>query len=117
MVSAGDHARLGAHQRDRLPVAGGTGGRVGRAARRARYRRDLLGDFQRAGFTYAANATQLKAIPATTTKLLGLFTLSNLNTASDRIDGRRGNPRIVNDYGFPDQPMLEERRWPPRCRC
>ena len=70
--------------------------------------RDLLGDFQRAGFTYAANATQLKAIPATTTKLLGLFTLSNLNTASDRIDGRRGNPRIVNDYGFPDQPMLEE---------
>ena len=26
--------------------------------------RDLLGDFQRAGFTYTANATQLKAIPA-----------------------------------------------------
>ena len=70
--------------------------------------RDLLGDFQRAGFTYAANATQLKAIPPGTTKLLGLFALSNLNTASDRIDGRRGNPRIVNDYGFPDQPMLDE---------
>jgi alkaline phosphatase len=70
--------------------------------------RDLLGDFQRAGFTYTANATQLKAIPESTTKLLGLFTLSNMNTASDRIDGRRGRPAIVNDYGFPDQPMLDE---------
>lgn len=70
--------------------------------------RDLPGDFQRAGFTYAANATQLKGIPANTTKLLGLFTLSSLNTVSDRIDGRRGNPRTVNDYGFPDQPMLDE---------
>ncbi|HUR60151.1 MAG TPA: alkaline phosphatase, partial [Opitutaceae bacterium] len=70
--------------------------------------RDLLGDFQRAGFTYAANATQLRAIPDTTTKLLGLYNLTNLNTASDKIDGRRGNPTIVNDYGFPDQPMLDE---------
>jgi alkaline phosphatase len=70
--------------------------------------RDLLGDFQRAGFTYTANATQLKAIPESTTKLLGLYSLSNLNAASDRIDGRRGNPAIVNDFGFPDQPMLDE---------
>ena len=70
--------------------------------------RDLLADFQRAGFTYTANATQLKAIPATTTKLLGLYAFSNMNVASDKIDGRRGNPAIVNDYGFPDQPMLDE---------
>jgi alkaline phosphatase len=70
--------------------------------------RDLLADFQRAGFTYTATATQLKALPATTNKLLGLYSLSNMNVASDKIDGRRGNPAIVNDYGFPDQPMLDE---------
>ncbi len=70
--------------------------------------RDLLTDFQRAGFTYTANATQLKALPATTNKLLGLYAFSHLNVASDKIDGRRGSPAIVNDYGFPDQPMLDE---------
>ncbi|MBI4626779.1 MAG: alkaline phosphatase [Verrucomicrobia bacterium] len=70
--------------------------------------RDLLADFQRAGFAYTANATQLKALPDTATKLLGLFTLGHMNVASDKIDGRRGSPAIVNDYGFPDQPMLDE---------
>jgi alkaline phosphatase len=70
--------------------------------------RDLLADFQRANFTYVANATQLKAIPDTTTKLLGLFKLGHMNVASDKIDGRRGSPTVVNDYGFPDQPMLDE---------
>jgi alkaline phosphatase len=70
--------------------------------------RDLLTDFQRAGFTYVANATQLAALPAPTTKLLGLFAFSNMNVASEKIDGRRGRPAIVNDYGFPDQPMLDE---------
>jgi alkaline phosphatase len=70
--------------------------------------RDLLTDFQRAGFTYVANATQLAALPAATTKLLGLFALGNLNAAADKIDGRRGRPAVVNDFGFPDQPMLDE---------
>jgi len=70
--------------------------------------RDLLGDFQKAGFNYTATSTQLKAIPATTTKLLGLFALSNMNVAADKIDGRRGNPAVVNEFGFPDQPMLDE---------
>ncbi|MEY2881963.1 MAG: hypothetical protein RLZZ15_4343, partial [Verrucomicrobiota bacterium] len=70
--------------------------------------RDLLADFQRAGFTYTANATQLAALPATTDKLLGLFAFSNMNVAADKIDGRRGRPAVVNDYGFPDQPMLDE---------
>ncbi|MDO8544476.1 MAG: alkaline phosphatase, partial [Opitutaceae bacterium] len=51
--------------------------------------RDLLGDFQRAGFTYTANATQLQAIPDTTARLLGLFSLGNMNVAADKIDGRR----------------------------
>ena len=70
--------------------------------------RDLIGDFQRAGFTYTSTATELKAIPPTTNKLLGLYSLTHLNTAADRIDGRRGKGTVVNDYGSPDQPMLEE---------
>jgi alkaline phosphatase len=39
---------------------------------------------------------------------LGLFSLSNMNIALDKINGRRGVPAVVNDYGFPDQPLLEE---------
>jgi len=70
--------------------------------------RDLIADFQAKGFTYVANATQLGATPANTSKLLGLFTLSNMNVALDKIAGRRGNKAVVNDYGFPDQPMLDE---------
>ena len=78
--------------------------------------RDLLGDFQTAGWTYAANRTDLDGAPPATTKLLGLFSFSNMNIAKDKIDGRRGvvppgsatgNP-VVSDYGFPDQPLLEE---------
>ena len=70
--------------------------------------RDLIGDFQRAGFTYVADAGQMNSISANTTRLLGLFSLSNMNVALDKIDARRGNPAVVNDYGFPDQPMLDE---------
>ena len=70
--------------------------------------RDLIADFQGAGFYYAPDATALAAAPADTRKLLGLFSLSNMNIALDKIEGRRGNPVVVDDYGFPDQPMLEE---------
>lgn len=70
--------------------------------------RDLIADFQAAGFTYTADATALAAIPPATTKLLGLFALSNMNVALDKIGKRRGTSTIVDDYGFPDQPMLDE---------
>jgi alkaline phosphatase len=40
--------------------------------------------------------------------LLGLFSLSNMNIALDKIGKRRGASTVVDDYGFPDQPMLEE---------
>lgn len=70
--------------------------------------RNLLGDFQSAGFTYAANNADLQAIPANTQRLIGLFSLSNMNVAKDKIDGRRGNAAVVSDFGFPDQPMLDE---------
>jgi alkaline phosphatase len=70
--------------------------------------RDLISEFQTAGFTYAANFTQLKSGAPAATKLIGLFALSNMNVALDKIDGRRGSGRVVADYGFPDQPMLDE---------
>jgi alkaline phosphatase len=76
--------------------------------------RDLLADFQAAGFSYAADKTALDAIdPARTDRVLGLFAHANMNVALDKIDGRRGkargvNGKVVDDYGFPDQPMLDE---------
>ena len=76
--------------------------------------RDLLGDFQRAGFQYASDKTSMDAIDIDKAeRLLGLFAHSNMNVALDKIDGRRNkargvNGRVVDDYGFPDQPMLDE---------
>jgi len=76
--------------------------------------RDLLGDFQRAGFQYASDKTSMDAIDLEKAeRLLGLFAHSNMNVALDKIDGRRNkargvNGRVVDDYGFPDQPMLDE---------
>jgi len=76
--------------------------------------RDLLADFQASGFRYAADKTALDAIdPVKTERLLGLFSYSNMNVALDKIDGRRSKQhgitgRVVDDYGFPDQPMLDE---------
>ncbi|UOA09477.1 alkaline phosphatase [Methylobacter sp. S3L5C] len=76
--------------------------------------RDLLANFQTAGWTYAADHTALANV-GTPAKLLGLFSLSNMNIAKDKMDGRRGvfptasaTTTIVEDYGFPDQPMLDE---------
>ena len=76
--------------------------------------RDLLADFQSAGFRYAADKTALDAIDASKTdRLLGLFSYANMNVALDKIDGRRNKlkgigGRVVDDFGLPDQPMLDE---------
>jgi alkaline phosphatase len=76
--------------------------------------RDLLAEFQSAGFSYTADKTTLDSLnPAKTDKLLGLFAHSNMNVALDKIDGRRNKARgitgrVVDDYGLPDQPMLDE---------
>lgn len=69
--------------------------------------RDLIADFQSAGYNYVSDRTTMDAagIPD---KLLGLFSYSNMNVAFDKINGRRGSSSVVNDYGFPDQPMLDE---------
>lgn len=68
--------------------------------------RNLIADFTAAGWTYAANKTEMDT--ASGGKLLGLFSYSNMNVALDKIGGRRGTSTVVNDYGFPDQPMLDE---------
>lgn len=69
--------------------------------------RDLISDFQAAGFAYAPDKTTMDAA-GVPDKLLGLFSYSNMNVAFDKINGRRGTSAVVNDYGFPDQPMLDE---------
>ena len=77
--------------------------------------RNLISDFESAGFRYAATKSDLDRIDASKTNLLlGLFSHSNMNVALDKINGRRGTKggvgggSIVEDYGFPDQPMLDE---------
>jgi alkaline phosphatase len=69
--------------------------------------RDLITEFQRAGFAYAPDANALRSM-GRPDRLLGLFALSNMNVSLDKINGRRGKSTVVNDYGFPDQPMLDE---------
>ena len=70
--------------------------------------RDLLGGFQSAGFAYASTKSELMSVGNGATKLLGLFAYSNMNVAKDKLDKRRGVSTVLDDYGFPDQPMLEE---------
>jgi alkaline phosphatase len=71
--------------------------------------RDLIANFQSAGFTYAPNNTTLQSA-GVPDKLLGLFSYSNMNVAFDKIAKRRAPATVgvVDDFGFPDQPMLDE---------
>ncbi len=69
--------------------------------------RDLVTDFTSAGWAYASDATSMASAPVNQ-PLLGLFALSQMNVALDKIDGRRSASTLVDDYGFPDQPMLDE---------
>ncbi len=70
--------------------------------------RDLIADFQSAGFKYAPDNSTLQSVAGDAHKLLGLFAFSNMNVSYDKIGKRRGNSTVVDDYGFPDQPMLDE---------
>ncbi len=86
----------------------------GASAGRMDRERNLIGDFQAAGFAYAASKSALDQIDAKKAdQLLGLFAYSNMNVALDKIDGRRAvikgqKGRVVDDFGLPDQPMLDE---------
>lgn len=70
--------------------------------------RDLIADFQTAGFAYAPDATTLASVPSNTTKLLGLFHTGNMDIAMDKIAERRGGSAVGTVSTFPDQPMLDE---------
>ncbi|HEY9067325.1 MAG TPA: alkaline phosphatase [Burkholderiaceae bacterium] len=70
--------------------------------------RDLIVDFERAGYAYAPDRKTLMERSRGADKLLGLFAYSNMNVAFDKIGARRGTSTVVEDYGFPDQPMLDE---------
>lgn len=70
--------------------------------------RDLIADFRGAGFAYAPDRSSLQQQAASADRLLGLFAYSNMNVAFDKIGKRRGTSTIVDDFGFPDQPMLDE---------
>ncbi|MCE4557096.1 alkaline phosphatase [Roseateles cellulosilyticus] len=76
--------------------------------------RDLIQEFQAAGFGYAPTKADLDKADVTR-PLLGLFAFSNMNVALDKINGRRGTEKnglgggsVVEDFGLPDQPMLDE---------
>lgn len=72
--------------------------------------RDLIADFQSAGYAYAPNNTGLNDAfkHGAPDKLLGLFAYSNMNVSYDKIAARRGDSTVVDAFGFPDQPLLEE---------
>jgi alkaline phosphatase len=78
--------------------------------------RNLIADFQGAGFKYAATKTDLDAALSGhgSDKLLGLFGYGNMNVALDKVAKRRGilpagaSTFAVDDYMAPDQPMLDE---------
>jgi alkaline phosphatase len=71
--------------------------------------RNLISDFQTAGWNYAPDKTAMTSA-ATNAPLLGLFSYSNMNVALDKIADRRqpSNSSVVAQYGFTDQPMLDE---------
>jgi alkaline phosphatase len=79
--------------------------------------RNLLQEFQTAGFAYADSATSLNAVVAGAKlpeKLLGLYGYGNLNVSVDKLAKRRNvllpgtTTFAVDDYHAPDQPMLDE---------
>lgn len=71
--------------------------------------RDLITDFETAGFTYVDTADALDSV-GVPPSLLGLFGYGNMNVSFDKIAKRRnpGAHGVVDDYHAPDQPMLDE---------
>ena len=69
--------------------------------------RDLIADFRAAGFQYVGNAHELSTA-SVDAPLLGLFAYGNMNVAYDKVRGRRGTATVTQEFGLPDQPMLDE---------
>jgi alkaline phosphatase len=75
----------------------------GTSGARRRDQIDYLAKFKDAGYAFAATAAELKAIPADTKRLLGLFHLRNMDGVLDRRFLKAGT---VKQY--PDQPDLTQ---------
>ena len=110
-------SRAAASDYDRLPADLLAGWQLpAKAAGAVDTGRDLISDFQSAGFAYASDKSTLDAqVAAEPSRLLGLFAYGNMNVALDKISARRfraGNATasdtVVQDHHAPDQPMLDE---------
>ena len=67
--------------------------------------RNVIADFQAAGYAYVQTRTELTAYaPAAGAKLLGLFNLDNMDVAFDKL--HLGDPSV--GAAFPDQPFLKD---------
>jgi len=64
---------------------------------------DYAAKFKEAGYAFASNATELKAMPQDAKQVLGLFNTGNMDGALDRKFLKRGTVTR-----FPDQPDLTE---------
>ncbi len=64
---------------------------------------DYVAKFKDAGYAFASNAAELKAVPQGTKQLLGLFNNGNMDGVLDRKFLKRGSVTR-----FPDQPDLTE---------
>jgi alkaline phosphatase len=64
---------------------------------------DYVAQFKDAGYAFAANAADLKAVPQDARRLLGLFNLRNMDGVLDRKFLKAGSVKR-----FPDQPDLTE---------
>jgi alkaline phosphatase len=70
---------------------------------RRRDQTDFVAKFKDAGYAFAANAAELNAVPRDTKRLLGLFTLGNMDGVLDRKFLKAGTVKR-----FPDQPDLTD---------
>ena len=74
---------------------------IGAPGARRRDEDDYIAKFRDAGYAFAANAAELRAVPHDTRRLLGLFANGNMDGVLDRKFLKRGTVSR-----FPDQPDL-----------
>ncbi len=71
--------------------------------------RNLIQDFQHAGFRYVSTQAQLQAAVADGQRqILGLFAPHDMDVALDKITARRAATPEMRAYGLDQQPMLDE---------
>jgi alkaline phosphatase len=71
--------------------------------------RDLIAELQGQGFASVGTRTALNALPATTSKIIGLFRTGNMNVTYDKLGLTRDQDEPAPNFGgFADQPFLDE---------